>query len=177
MAKTSSKGMFREPMPGVQRSAECEAAGLSVMQPNGTPQNWSRHGVLAEGIRLGQDVVPKRKRGHVLREPMSGFQHAADCEAIGENCSQCDAAMPGLHAGHQPSSVSASGTALRSKSQGAPSAFQKTSCSGGPQNEVRKSAQKPVALRGASPVHCGRSPLFALSPKFFLLQVPRSRFL
>ena len=44
------------------------------------------HGVLTEGIMLGQDVVPKRKRGR--REPMSGFQHAAGCKAAGESCSQ-----------------------------------------------------------------------------------------
>ena len=38
---------------------------------------------------LGQDVVPKRKRG--LRGPMSNFQHAAECKAVGGSCSQCDA--------------------------------------------------------------------------------------
>ena len=50
-------------------------------------KTWSRARCTCRGCQNGQDVVPKSKQGHVLREPMSRVQRAAECEAAEENCS------------------------------------------------------------------------------------------
>ena len=96
----------RSPVTGRQNKANKKRGPSCTGRVKRHPsQLGAGHGVLTEGIMLGQDVVPKRKRGR--GEPMSGFQHAAGCKAAGESRSGCSQIWRACES-HQPGSISTS---------------------------------------------------------------------